>query len=200
MNLLFYIDGQNVHHAFEKNFKIDSYYFNFRSFCTSVVKNWKNVSSIQIKYYGAIYPKELDPVKHHKDNAFYDSLEKKQNIRVRKGKFNFDRTGRNQYPPREKGVDVLLAVDLICDGFYQAYDQAIIISDDTDLIPAITTVKKLVPKLNILNLSCNPLHDFRSNCNGALHIYENAVKKFVEHLPASTDSVDMLQKKFNGNK
>ena len=79
MKVIFYIDGQNVHHSLEE-IGIDSYAFNFRKFCEDCLKNWKAVTEIHIKYYGALFPREIDQNKHECDSRFYDRLQQKQNI------------------------------------------------------------------------------------------------------------------------
>lgn len=195
MKVIFYVDGQNIHHSLEK-IGIDSQAFNFFNFFSSFLKGWKGNLEIQIKYYGAIFPREIDEAKHHCDDRFFDRLEKKQGVVVRKGKFKYDRSGRKSYPPREKGVDVLLAVDLIYDGFHQNYDQAFIVSDDTDLIPAVEKAKKISTGIKIHNLSCNPLHDFKIVCDGTWHIYKNVAKKFREFEKPNSSSLEELQNKF----
>jgi len=43
--------------------------------------------------------------------------------------------------PREKGIDVKIAVDLIMGAIDDRYDTAILVSSDTDLIPAIDLVR-----------------------------------------------------------
>ena len=47
---------------------------------------------------------------------------------------------------REKGVDVKLAVDLMIGAVDNLYDTAIIISSDTDLIPAIKYIRNAKKK------------------------------------------------------
>ena len=47
---------------------------------------------------------------------------------------------------REKGVDVKLAVDLVIGAADNIYDTAIVVSSDTDLIPAIKYVRKAKDK------------------------------------------------------
>ncbi|GAB4083300.1 NYN domain-containing protein [Modestobacter muralis] len=43
-------------------------------------------------------------------------------------------------PATEKGIDVALAVDVVAMGIREEYDAAIVVSSDTDLMPAIETV------------------------------------------------------------
>ncbi len=47
---------------------------------------------------------------------------------------------------REKGIDVKIAVDLIAGAVDKQYDTAIIVSSDTDLVPAIDWVRKRTGK------------------------------------------------------
>jgi len=47
---------------------------------------------------------------------------------------------------REKGIDVKIAVDLIAGALDNKYDTAVIVSSDTDLIPAIDWVRKRLQK------------------------------------------------------
>ncbi|MGH8885413.1 MAG: NYN domain-containing protein [Egibacteraceae bacterium] len=46
-------------------------------------------------------------------------------------------------PPREKGIDVQIAVDLVMGAVNDAYDCAVVFSADTDLIPALDAVVEL---------------------------------------------------------
>jgi uncharacterized LabA/DUF88 family protein len=46
-------------------------------------------------------------------------------------------------PPTEKGVDVLLATDLLTYAFTSSYDVAIVVSRDTDLLPAMERVEDM---------------------------------------------------------
>ena len=43
---------------------------------------------------------------------------------------------------REKGIDVMLAIDLIVGAVEDIYDMAIIVSSDADLLPAIEWIRK----------------------------------------------------------
>jgi hypothetical protein len=43
-------------------------------------------------------------------------------------------------PAQEKGIDVALAIDVVAMALREEYDAAIVVSSDTDLMPAIETV------------------------------------------------------------
>jgi uncharacterized LabA/DUF88 family protein len=47
---------------------------------------------------------------------------------------------RDPQNPREKGVDVHLAVAMVRSAYLRAYDIAVLVSEDTDLIPALDAV------------------------------------------------------------
>jgi uncharacterized LabA/DUF88 family protein len=55
-------------------------------------------------------------------------------------------------PPREKGIDVAIAVDLIHLALRKQYDALVLFSSDTDLLPAIEAIKQL--KLCHIEVAC----------------------------------------------
>lgn len=57
---------------------------------------------------------------------------------------------------REKGTDVKIAVDLVVGAADDIYDTAILISSDTDLIPAVNYVKYKKKKLEYIGFSHAP--------------------------------------------
>jgi uncharacterized LabA/DUF88 family protein len=69
---------------------------------------------------------------------------------VKRGRIVYDHT------IREKGVDVKLATDLVIGAFENIYDTAIIVSSDTDLIPAIEYVKYKKKKVEYIGFSHKP--------------------------------------------
>lgn len=56
----------------------------------------------------------------------------------------------------EKGVDVRIAVDMLVGAYENKYDTLILISSDTDLIPAVERIKKLGKKVEYVGLSYRP--------------------------------------------
>lgn len=69
-----------------------------------------------------------------KQQQYLDSL-RKEGFEVKKGKIMYDNG-----TIREKGVDVKIATDLVVGASDNLYDSAIVVSSDTDLIPAIKYV------------------------------------------------------------
>jgi len=82
---------------------------------------------------------------------FLSGLES-ENFDIKRGRIMYDNNSI-----REKGVDVKLSVDLVVGAVDNLYDTAIVISSDTDLIPAIkyvVAVKK--KKVEYIGFSNNP--------------------------------------------
>jgi len=48
--------------------------------------------------------------------------------------------------PRQKGVDVLLSVDIVAKAFLDHYDEAVIVAGDDDFLDAVTSVKDFTGK------------------------------------------------------
>ena len=56
----------------------------------------------------------------------------------------------------EKGVDVQIAVDLLIGAYENLYDTAILVSSDTDLIPALAKVREMKKKIEYIGFSHKP--------------------------------------------
>jgi len=56
----------------------------------------------------------------------------------------------------EKGVDVQIAVDLLIGAYENLYDTAILVSSDTDLIPALAKAREMKKKIEYIGFSHKP--------------------------------------------
>ncbi|KKR43121.1 MAG: hypothetical protein UU10_C0047G0004 [Parcubacteria group bacterium GW2011_GWF1_40_6] len=87
-----------------------------------------------------------------KDQQKFLNILKTENFEVKHGKIMYDDGNI-----REKGVDVKLAIDLVIGAVDNMYDTAIVISSDTDLIPAIKYVCKAKKKnVEYIGFGSNP--------------------------------------------
>lgn len=102
----------------------------------SVLLNDYGDVSCQYHFYGAIPPKDLGKNRNYDRSRFFDAL-KKDGIQTHKGFCQLDPTGRLQ----EKGVDVLLALDMV-EFARDNYDMLFIFSGDADLVPAVQRARK----------------------------------------------------------
>lgn len=198
-----YIDGQNFYHGL-KDYKLDGKSFNFRTFAEELCAR---KTLVAIKYFGAKYPSSESLQRHNADDAFFKTLTEKLKIQVIEGRFQVlelkSRTGKiTRRLPREKGVDVRLATELIIDAFHDVYDEAYVLSSDTDLIPAIKEVKKKFSDKKVVNFAFRRLREFQEECDSCYKIYRNKAKKHVDHtafMPTEKTLID-LQNKYNGSR
>lgn len=67
--------------------------------------------------------------------------------------------------PREKGTDVKIATDMIVGAVDDLYDTAILVSSDTDLIPAIQYIRHKKKKVEYVGFSHAPSYGIQKNAD-----------------------------------
>ncbi len=80
----------------------------------------------------------------------------------------------------EKGVDVRIATDLVVGACEDKYDSAILISSDTDLIPAINYVQKTGKKVEYIGFSSQPSYGLIKNCSLSRVLAAADIKQFIK--------------------
>ena len=122
----------------------------------------------QIKYFTALVTsRPKNPDQATRQQTYLRALQTIPNLQIIYGHFLSHEIMMRLAPPRsgqvkvikteEKGSDVNLAVHLVSDGFRHAYDAAVIVSNDSDLLPPIKFVKEELGKLvGILNPQKHP--------------------------------------------
>ncbi len=191
-DVVVYLDGRNIFYSLTQ-VGVDPYNFNYRAFLETLLKG-RNIRAI--KYYGARYPRKLDQTKHNRDEVLFQELAA-DGIKVILGNCKINDDNKTA---REKGVDVRLAVDLVVDAIYNNYEDAYVVSSDTDIIPAITEAKKLpgrARKIYGVSICRAALQEFRDKCDGIVPVYPDQVKDFVTKKPPAESSLNDLQDKFS---
>ncbi len=149
-----YIDGNNFYGYLkdkEINFsKGDK--FNFKLFVNFLVGDRREL--VSKRYYVGI-ARNIDQSEKSESivrgqQKFLSYLEK-DGFKIKRGKVMYD-GGKI----REKGTDVKIAVDLVVGAADDHYDTAILISSDTDLIPAVSYVKYRKKKIEYVGFSHVP--------------------------------------------
>ena len=80
----------------------------------------------------------------------------------------------------EKGVDVLMAVDLLIGAYEDLYDTAILVTSDTDLIPAIRKVKEKGKKVEYIGFSHKPSFGLIANSDIRRLLTKEDLERFTE--------------------
>jgi len=108
-----------------------------------------------------------------KQMSFFSYL-KKYNWEIHKG---YLLKYKNQF--HEKGVDVKLALDLALDAVDDKYDRAILLSSDTDILPAVIRAQKRNKKIIYVGFANRPSKALISQCDSYKLLTLLELKKFV---------------------
>ncbi len=95
---------------------------------------------IRVYYYDAIVDHN-DP-KYDEQNRYFERIQENNNYEVKLGRLI--KTKDDRY--RQKGVDVLLAIDTITKAFLNHYEIAVLLGGDDDYVDLVKSVKDLTGK------------------------------------------------------
>lgn len=80
----------------------------------------------------------------------------------------------------EKGVDVQIAVDLLIGAYENLYDTVIVISSDTDLLPAISKIRSMKKKVEYIGFSHKPSLALITHSDVRRLLTKEDLQKFLE--------------------
>lgn len=171
-----YIDGSNFY-GYLKDEEVSfpkGVSFDFRKFADFLVNSRSCISK---RYYTGIFrnidgtSKSIGLVKGQQ--KFLSKLESHDGFTIKRGRILYD-SGRI----REKGTDVKIAADLIIGAVDDIYDTAILVSSDTDLIPAIQYVKYRKKKLEYVGFSHAPSFGIQKYASFTRLLLPSDIEKF----------------------
>lgn len=148
-----FIDGSNFYFKMRSLDIANLSRFSYRRFGEWLARDGKIVFAGY--YIGVVRAKPNDDkaqkLQRGQVNLFNFLQSKEQHFTVRRGYLM-----NNDGVYHEKGVDVQLAVDLLVGAYENQYDAAIVISSDTDLIPAMAKVKQLGKVVEYIGFAHQP--------------------------------------------
>lgn len=128
-----FIDGSNLYHSLKSNFK--RFDVNFGEFARKLCGTRRLVRT----YYYNVLQDPLQRVEGSREQGdFLDTLRKTQYLELRLGT-----TKLAAGVPVEKGIDVMLATDLLYFAANNSYDIAILVSGDADFSYTLQVVKNM---------------------------------------------------------
>lgn len=151
----FYIDGQNTYYALKKMGMKQTTKYNYQKlieFLVSSTPSYVGYYVGQIKRYTDIA--ESEDLYQGQQKHFSHIMQTVENINLIKGKImrvnGQDAKCTEQSCPKknqpvfyEKGVDVRMAIDIVHHALRSDYDEAYLLSSDTDLIPAVQRAQEV---------------------------------------------------------
>jgi uncharacterized LabA/DUF88 family protein len=128
-----FIDGSNLYHALRSNF--GRYNLNYAKFTSKLCGERR---LLRIYYYNVLQDPSQRPDVYREQQEFLDILRQTPYLEIRLGS-----TKMAQGIPVEKGIDVMLATDLLYFAWHDFYDVAILVSGDADFAYALQAVKNV---------------------------------------------------------
>ena len=152
--VLVVFDGSNFYHILKNN-KVDiknTLKYQYRKLSENLAGDRKLVA---VKYYIGVarFDKSISEKSQKivsSQQKLFAELQKQKIILVRGYMLKSDGIFH------EKGVDVRIAVDMVVGAYENTFDTVILISSDTDLIPAVESVTKLKKEVEYVGLSNRP--------------------------------------------
>jgi uncharacterized LabA/DUF88 family protein len=128
-----FIDGSNLYHALRSNFRRHN--LNFPSFTSKLCGSRR---LFRTYYYNVLQDQSQKPDGYREQQEFLDILSRTPYLEVRLGS-----TKMAQGTYVEKGIDIMLATDLLYFAWNNFYDVAILVSGDSDFAYALQAVKNM---------------------------------------------------------
>ena len=143
--VMVFIDGSNLYHVLKQ--QIDKHDLDYSKFAQKL-SNQRNL--IRTYYYNIRQDETVNPQLAKNQDRFLNALYETEYLEVRLG----------IWKPRgqtmvEKGVDVMIATDLISHAYEDHYDIAILVSGDADFYPAIQAVKEIGKQVEVAAFDTN---------------------------------------------
>jgi len=144
----FYIDGFNVYYAIRQRYS-QYKWLDYQKLALSAVGSKDTIEAIY--YFSSYVTWKPDAVARHKE---YIKVLRSVGVEYIQGRFKNKTLAchhcQKQYKSHEeKQTDVNIAVKIAADVAEDKFDKTVIVSADTDLIPAIKTVHKIRPEKEI---------------------------------------------------
>jgi uncharacterized LabA/DUF88 family protein len=149
--IITYIDGFNLYFGLKTKGWKRYYWLNLQKLAMNLLKD--NQRLVTTKYFTSRVSGAPDKIK--RQGIFIEALETLDNFHIFYGHYltntiECQKCGDVFAKPNEKMTDVNIAVEMLTDAFQNAFDTAILISADSDLIAPIKKVKQLFASKKIV--------------------------------------------------
>ncbi len=126
-----FIDGSNLYHSVKNSF--GRHDLNFTEFAAKLAAGRR---LFRIYYYNVLQDPAQYPEGHREQQDFLEALKKTPYLEIRLG-------STKRSAGTEKGIDVMIATDLLYFAWMGFYDVAILVSGDADFAYAVQAVKNM---------------------------------------------------------
>lgn len=147
------IDGNNFYHRLKETIQSEARLldFRYRDFADWLARGRE---IIQKKYYVGVVRAKLDDKKGQRMRSDQQKLFAKLRKDDWALEYGYLLSADGKY--HEKGVDVQIAVDILIGAYEDLYDTAVLVTSDTDLIPALAKAREKGKKVEYIGFSHKP--------------------------------------------
>lgn len=173
--VMFFIDGSN----FYKNCRNatgcsgkDYAFLDYFGFCSSLL-DATNQKLIRVYLYDAPLKAEWDAARYSIQQSYFSRLRSQKNVELRLGRLE------GRYPNiKEKGVDILLSVDMIKLAHNKSYDTGYLISSDGDFSEAVQLCKDMGVNINNVYLPGFKSFHLMQTCDQSIEAPADFIRRF----------------------
>lgn len=175
-----YIDGYNLYYGLRSMGTKQFYWLDIKRLARVLLRSKQTL--VSAKYFTSIVKRPED--RRRRQAAFIDALLTLSDVNLYYGQFLEETVtcrscGHTYTTYHEKMTDVNISVELMSDAFKDAFDVALLVSGDSDLVGPIEAVKRFFPaKRVVVAFPPNRFsYHLKRVANGALHIGRNELAK-----------------------
>ncbi len=143
--VMIFIDGSNLYHVLKQN--TDKHDLDYKKFAEKLCGDRQ---LIRTYYYNIRQESSDNPRLAENQDRFLNALYETEYLEVRLGIWK-----ARGHTMVEKGVDVMIASDLITHAYEDHYDTAILVSGDADFYPALQAVKDVGKQVEVAAFDSN---------------------------------------------
>ena len=146
-----YIDGYNLYYGLRTKRWQRYYWLNLQQMMTRLLKPAQTLQST--KYFTARVSSPADKVK--RQNTYLEALGTLSDLHIFYGHFLEEtiicrNCGHTYTTHHEKMTDVNIALQMLTDAFQNAFDTALLVSADSDLVGPVRTIQTLFPAKKVV--------------------------------------------------
>lgn len=168
------IDGSNFYFKLKSLELHRELNFDYSGFAQKLCSKGKLMECVY--YVGAV---RTDGTKHVQ--KLFDKQQKLfAHLKKHKFRYSLGYLLKSQGKVHEKGVDVNMAVDIVSGALKDKYDHFILVSSDTDLLPAILMAKEAGKKVDYIGFSHQPSLAMVANCSESKLLAKEDLEPFLK--------------------
>jgi uncharacterized LabA/DUF88 family protein len=173
-----YIDGFNLYFGLKSKSWKRYYWLNIRLMAENLLR--RNQRLLYTKYFTSRVSNNAE--KQKRQNIFIDAVCTQPQVKIFYGKYQMNprvcnSCGVSELIPNEKMTDVNIAVELLADAFSDAFDTALLISADSDLVAPVRKVRSLFPQKKIV--ACFPPGRYSDDLKNAADISMHIGRRII---------------------